>query len=56
MRFRSNDGFGSISLHYPHPEEVVYPTMLYTMGKRMRNWFVGSRKVFEARVKGEGSE
>lgn len=51
MRFRSNDGLGSISFHYPHPEGIVHPTRLNIMAKRMRKWFGWSRELFEVRVK-----
>lgn len=40
---------GVIVFHQPHPDPTIDPTMLMSMGKRLRKWFGWDREVFIAR-------
>lgn len=51
VSFSSNNGLRSVSFHRAHPEPVIDPIMLNSMGKRMTKWFGWSRNTFEVRDK-----
>lgn len=42
-------GMGRIVFHQPHPQAVIDPIMLRSMGKRLAKWFGWSRDTFVAR-------
>jgi hypothetical protein len=46
VTFEDVNGTGRINFHKPHPEPVIDPVMLRTMGRRLNKWFGWDRERF----------
>jgi hypothetical protein len=46
VTFESERAEGKINFHKPHPDPVIDPIMLRTMGRRLNKWFGWTRETF----------
>jgi hypothetical protein len=46
VSFEYEDGKRKINFHRPHPEPVIDPIMLRTVGARLNKWFGWTRNTF----------
>lgn len=46
VSFEEQNGEGKINFHKPHPDPVIDPIVLRTMGRRLNKWFGWTRETF----------